>query len=96
LSFSNTVFDDVGRAVELFLNEVRGVRSIDGFLVKLTKFVLRLEEVFKDDVGVSGVLEKEDIVEIIKNAIEKTVARGKLYRGSYVYFKGGRSIYNCY
>ena len=31
-----------------------------------------------------GALSREDIVEIIKNAIEKTVARGKYVRGSYV------------
>jgi hypothetical protein len=70
LSFSNTVFDDVGRIVELFLNEVRGVRSIDGFLVKLTTFVLRLEEVFKDDVGVSRVLENVLGNSVVRSSIE--------------------------
>lgn len=29
-------------------------------------------------------LEKENIVEIIKNVVEKAVARGKFYKGSYI------------
>jgi hypothetical protein len=75
LGFNDTVFDGVGRAVELFLNEVRGVRSIDGFLVKLTTFVLRLEEVFKDDVGVSRVLENVLANSIVRSSIESLVSQ---------------------
>jgi hypothetical protein len=75
LNFSNTIFDDVGRAVELFLDEVRGVRSIDGFLVKLTTFVLRLEEVFKDDVGVGRVLENVLANSVVRSSIESLASQ---------------------
>jgi len=60
------------RAVEMFVNEAKNLSTVDGYLIKLTTLVLRLEDVWRDKSRPRRAFEKILICDEVRDSLSPT------------------------